>query len=533
MPEYCPKCGAEIKKESKFCGKCGSKVEIAKDVKPTNNKKIEKKSKEIKTKKEVKNLEPIIDKKALTLPLKKRIFAHKQIKVAISILIVVILIAAAVILWPRGIGPSPGSLTGITVNPSADFTFIPSGSSVIFSDTSSPGNGIILYSWNFGDGTTSSTKSPAHQYANSGAYTVILTITDGNGKTDTEQKSVSVTIPNKSPSAMFSQSITGLTVVFTDKSSDSDGTIKSWKWSFGDGQTSSQQAPSHSYDSTGTYTVTLTVTDDDEAVDTYSSAIYVEKPNNIPTAQSSASPESGTVPLTVKFTGTGTDDDGYIVSYYWDFGDGGTSPIQSPSHVYINSGTYVAILTVTDNRGATDSVSKTINVEVIKDSDNDGIPDFEDIYDYGDGGIKVTVTMINCDDNADWPWSQPDILVAAGFAVQYIENGTWTSAGQYESQIFNEQSTVYNALTFTVNVDDNIRQVFTTFVAADDDGALGHTDIDLNGKNTGRVSTDLTTSFVFNPRINSIGYFSDDGRLDYNTDEIDGAIEVTFEVVAI
>lgn len=84
--------------------------------------------------------------------------------------------------------------------------------------------------------------------------------------------------------------------------------------------------------------------------------------NQLPTAQASADPISGYAALTVHFTGSGSDYDGTIVSYGWDFGDGGTSDEQNPNHPYNNPGTYIATLTVTDDGGATDSDSVTITV---------------------------------------------------------------------------------------------------------------------------------------------------------------------------
>lgn len=64
------------------------------------------------------------------------------------------------------------------------------------------------------------------------------------------------------PSASFSSVVTGFSVVFSDTSTDSGGTIASWKWSFGDGTFSSVRNPTHVYTAVGTFTATLTITDD-------------------------------------------------------------------------------------------------------------------------------------------------------------------------------------------------------------------------------------------------------------------------------
>lgn len=65
----------------------------------------------------------------------------------------------------------------------------------------------------------------------------------------------------------------------------------------------------------------------------------------------------------VSFSGTGTDTDGTIVSYSWDFGDSSSLTEQNPTHTYAGAGDYTAILTVTDNDGATGSASVAIHVE--------------------------------------------------------------------------------------------------------------------------------------------------------------------------
>jgi PKD repeat protein len=63
------------------------------------------------------------------------------------------------------------------------------------------------------------------------------------------------------PTANFTDTVSGLTATFTDTSTDSGGTIGSHAWTFGDGGTSTASSPSHTYAAAGTYSVTETVTD--------------------------------------------------------------------------------------------------------------------------------------------------------------------------------------------------------------------------------------------------------------------------------
>jgi PKD repeat protein len=77
----------------------------------------------------------------------------------------------------------------------------------------------------------------------------------------------------------------------------------------------------------------------------------------------SANPESGVAPLAVQFSSDGSNDpDGSIVTYAWDFDDGGSSSDANPAHTYSDAGTYNATLTVTDDDGASQSDTVVITV---------------------------------------------------------------------------------------------------------------------------------------------------------------------------
>jgi PKD repeat protein len=163
-----------------------------------------------------------------------------------------------------------------------------------------------------------------------------------------------------------------LTVTFADGST---GDVTSWFWDFGDGGTSTAQNPSHEYTAAGQYTVTLTATGPGGS-DTETKTDYIDvSPAPVaPVAEFSGSPTSGAVPLTVAFADSSTGD---VTSWSWDFGDGGTSTAQNPSHEYTAAGQYTVTLTATgpggsDTETKTDYISCGCTGDLEPDGDVDG-----------------------------------------------------------------------------------------------------------------------------------------------------------------
>ncbi|MDD3642762.1 MAG: PKD domain-containing protein [Candidatus Krumholzibacteria bacterium] len=128
---------------------------------------------------------------------------------------------------------------------------------VSFTDASS--GSPTSWSWDFGDGGTSTAQNPSHIYASAGSYTVTLTVANAAGSDDEVKANyITVTTPPP-PVAQFAGSPTSgeapLAVTFTDQSTNNP---TSWSWDFGDGGNSTAQNPTYVYNSVGTYTVSLT-----------------------------------------------------------------------------------------------------------------------------------------------------------------------------------------------------------------------------------------------------------------------------------
>ena len=259
-------------------------------------------------------------------------------------------------------------------SPTADFSYTPTNPPVSVwvqfdgSGSSDSDGTITSYSWNFGDGSTDSGLARWHRFNNPGTYIVTLTVTDDDGAIDAMTQAVQVGSSNQAPVAAFSATptnpIVNAWVQFdATTSADSDGSIVSYSWNFGDGSTDIGSLVWHRFSAAGTYVATLTVTDDDGAPDSTSHAIQVGPSNQSPVAVFTFTP---TIPLVngwVQFDASASSDpDGSIANYTWNFGDGSTDIGSVVWHRFSGAGIYVVALTVTDDDGATNTITQTIQV---------------------------------------------------------------------------------------------------------------------------------------------------------------------------
>ena len=194
------------------------------------------------------------------------------------------------------------------------------------------------YFWNFGDGATSTNQSPSHVYSLPGSYTVSLTIYRGNCVANlTIPDYITIDIPSVNFNAVYSGNCFPITATFTDLSVNA----VSWYWRFGNGDTSTAQHPVYVYTVNPVNQVSLFITD----VNGCSSIAYQTSIKAI-NANFTAQSDSGCVPFTANFTS----DSAMISSWQWDFGDGNTSTLQSPSHIYSNPGSYDVTLIISSNQ---------------------------------------------------------------------------------------------------------------------------------------------------------------------------------------
>ncbi len=211
---------------------------------------------------------------------------------------------------------------------SALFTYNNTGTSYTFNAANSTGDP-TSYSWNFGDGTTGTGISPAHTYAASGNYTVVLTIYSACGSASTQQTlGVACAL---SASFNYSNTTSG---VYTFNASNSIG-ASSYSWSFGDGNTATGVLPTHTYTASGTYTVVLTISGGCGTTSTQQTLTF-NCPNLSPDFYYTI--DTGRHNFGVSGVQNG-------VSYSWSMGN--DSPVQNgttASYTYTNEGNYAVCL---------------------------------------------------------------------------------------------------------------------------------------------------------------------------------------------
>ncbi len=169
---------------------------------------------------------------------------------------------------------------------------------------------------------------------------------------------------NAAPTAAFTWSCTQLTCYLDGSTSnDPDGSIASWAWDFGDGTQASGATTPHDYLQAGTYTVRLSVKDNNgtSASTTQQVVVTAPPPNQAPVAAFTSSCTGRTCAFD---SSTSSDPDGTVSGWAWDLGDGSVSTDQNPSHTYATNGTFTVSLTVSDDLGASNTVTHTVTVTV-------------------------------------------------------------------------------------------------------------------------------------------------------------------------
>lgn len=270
---------------------------------------------------------------------------------------------------------------------------------------------IAFYRWSFDGGPyTSMGASVVRAFTSNGPHSISLIVEDINGCRDTLTRNPAIQVGG--PIVDFVPASTGAcnnsTISFNDLSTPVGGVV-SWTWDFGDGQSQSYTAPpfNHLYTDTGSFSVRLTIKDANGCTDSYlhPQKVLITKP----VARFSALSPLICPASPVQFRDSSS---GHGLRYNWDFGDGNTSSLANPTHIYGGSDNNYSIkLVITDSVGCQDSVSRSNYISArapkplfnLKDTSTICPPletsfsflgqDYESFYwDFGDG---VTSTLLN------------------------------------------------------------------------------------------------------------------------------------------
>ena len=264
-------------------------------------------------------------------------------------------------------------------------------------------------------------------------------------------------------------------------STDSDGSITLYEWDIDNDGTydysSSSATRSHTYDQQGTYTINLRVTDNLGATNESTATATIS--DTSPTAEFTGSPASGTVPLTVNFTGDSTGYD-QTLSYEWDFDNDKTidSTIKNPSYTYNTAGIYTVRLTVTDSDGSANALSRT---------------------DYITAAQPVYSLTVNIDGNGTVISSPPGINCPGDCSEQYTSGviATLTAEPQTGHLIDNWSgcsSSKDNRCTVTMNAGAAVTATFITdekILSCVDGGSIECLERTDGGSDSGNLDSDM------------------------------------------
>jgi len=230
-----------------------------------------------------------------------------------------------------------------SIAPNGDFFVRSCTSTLLDLVNASLGNDQIKsYKWEFninGAVRTFNTKDVKVDFAQPGSYTGNLILNPGTVCTDTASIAVRISPTLDARFAAVYDSCATGAVQFKDQSSSQGGTITRWNWNFGDAATSVQTSPSHQFTLAGNYKTKLQVFDALGCTDTFTRQInYFPIP---PLVDVRPSLLQGCTPLAVNFAAPFAANFGNApYKLTWDFGDGSSANILTPSHTYAKAGSF-------------------------------------------------------------------------------------------------------------------------------------------------------------------------------------------------
>lgn len=243
----------------------------------------------------------------------------------------------------------------ISQTPDANFNFNAACINQATSFTPLSTSGIDSWQWKIGTSTYNQ-QNPTHVFSNSSTYNVQLTANGTNGCIGVASQTVNVPVPSTVEFG-FENNCTGQETQFTDLTNSGADPVISRLWQFGSIGSATGATPSFTFPSAGTYPTKLTVTN--ESGCSYSTTKIVNIAQS-PVATFTATPQTGTPPLTVQLSNTSASS----ISQLWSVNDSNNSSSteKTASFTFDKLGEYVVDLTVEDESGCTTVSSKIISV---------------------------------------------------------------------------------------------------------------------------------------------------------------------------
>lgn len=302
------------------------------------------------------------------------------LRAGLAVMLGAILVGGVLQLRSLGVGPVPtsGPQALLVVDPPKGaaplrVTADASGSSA------GPGAEIVSTRFDFGDGTVRGPQSDPvarHSFTPAGTYTVAVTVTDSDGRSDQATATVTVRRPSRLPEASLvvhpDQGPAPLEVVAdaSDSSAGEGARILRYRFDFGDDSPRKrQQEPvaRHRYREPGSYQVSVRVLDSQDRSHTARLKVTVTAGPRPPDAALVVEPEEGPAALEVRADASESSPatGASILAYQFDFDDGNAGePQSSPEarHTYQKAGEYSVTVTVTDSNRRTSQQSRTVTV---------------------------------------------------------------------------------------------------------------------------------------------------------------------------
>lgn len=258
---------------------------------------------------------------------------------------------------PQGCEDSFKKHLYVSPKPIVNFSFsdICFGAKAEFFNNTTIAEGEVEYEWDFGDGHSSQSINPVHEFETYGSYDVTLEAsTPLGGCTETMMKTIEV---NQQPVAEFEaeDDCIDRQIVF-DNTSVFNGPDIAYTWEFGDGKSSPDPETTHLYTSSQTYLVTLRAEATNGCLDSFVKSVQIFP---LPLINFIADNVCDTRP--VEFRNFSSIASG-TVDYTWDFGDQTSVVEPDPTHLYTSQGNYQVKLTALSNQGCTTSKEKSVTV---------------------------------------------------------------------------------------------------------------------------------------------------------------------------